>query len=433
MVDGWTAWLVQYGYWFLFFVLMTELIAFGIPTEAFMSYAGYLIYQGKLGWGGAIFSAGLGTACGITLAYWFGRRLGLPFFQKYGAKVHLGPERLEKTSQWFQRYGYHLLVFAYFIPGIRHMTGYFSGITKIPFRLFAVYAYPGAFLWVGTFISLGRLLGPQWLPFHDALKRYLLIGGMVLALLLTLLFLYRNYRGQLFFTLWTTFRQLGSSRALRRVRLLLLSLFVASVTLFVSAFHLIREYYANEFSQFDLIIRYIIFSLFPGRWMNLIHNIYLLASPQVFFPVMALVWLVIMWKGKNRRLEGGFLLYVLVGGECLEEVLRRIIGHFAPAQVQPVWPPYPFPSEQSMMVLIAYGFIAYLAVRYTRRLWLRSFAFSLVVALALLVGCNRIYYGIQEPSDVLAGYIFGATWLSVNILLFEILHLMQRVQQFLSR
>jgi membrane-associated phospholipid phosphatase len=37
-----------------------------------------------------------------------------------------------------------------------------------------------------------------------------------------------------------------------------------------------------------------------------------------------------------------------------------------------------------------------------------------------VVGISRIYFDIQFPGDVVAGYVFGGVWLSFNIVLMEI-------------
>ncbi|MDA8224160.1 MAG: DedA family protein, partial [Desulfitobacterium hafniense] len=156
----------HYGYIVLFVALMLELIAFPTPGETLMTYCGFLVFQGRLNWGISVIVAALGVIVGITISYFISLTLGTPFFQKYGSYIHLGPDKLEKTSQWFERYGNGLLVIAYFIPGVRHITGYFSGIAKIPFKKFALNAYIGAFIWAGTFISLGKILGSNWEKFH---------------------------------------------------------------------------------------------------------------------------------------------------------------------------------------------------------------------------------------------------------------------------
>jgi membrane protein DedA with SNARE-associated domain len=192
-----TVYIDQFGYIVLFIALMLEMIAFPLPGEVLMGYSGFLVYQGHLNWVLSIIIAGIGASIGMTLSYWIGSKLGTPFFMKHGHRFHMGPERMEKTSRWFSKHGNKLLIIAYFIPGIRHITGYFSGITRIPFRTFALFAYSGAFLWVTVFISLGKILGPQWELFHSSVKKYLIIGGIAAAIILVGIYLYKMYKVQL--------------------------------------------------------------------------------------------------------------------------------------------------------------------------------------------------------------------------------------------
>lgn len=52
-----------------------------------------------------------------------------------------------------------MLIIGYFIPGVRHLTAYLAGISRIDFQKFMIFAYSGALLWSITFISLGYELG----------------------------------------------------------------------------------------------------------------------------------------------------------------------------------------------------------------------------------------------------------------------------------
>ena len=128
-----TSLIEHYGYIILFLSLMLELIALPIPGEFLMGYAGVLVYQGKLSWILCMVIAGLGSSAGMTLSYWIGYKLGAPFFHKYGHRIHMGHERMEKLSNWFGRFGNKLILIAFYIPGVRHFTGYFSGITVFLF------------------------------------------------------------------------------------------------------------------------------------------------------------------------------------------------------------------------------------------------------------------------------------------------------------
>lgn len=150
----------KYSYLLVIAVNFLELVALPVSGELTMSYAGFLAFQGKMNYMFAILAATTGSISGITITYWIGKQFGSELVQKYGKYVHFGPEKYTKTAKWFEKHGNKLLIFAYFIPGVRHFTGYFSGISRLPFRIFIIYAYTGAFLWGLTFVTLGKILGP---------------------------------------------------------------------------------------------------------------------------------------------------------------------------------------------------------------------------------------------------------------------------------
>lgn len=183
----------EYGYAVLFFGLLLEFIALPFPGETTMAYAGYLSYIGLLNYAWLMVIAMLGTTIGMTITYFVGLKAGLPFIERYGKWLFLTENKIKKTQQWFGKYGHSLIFIGYFIPGVRHFTGYFAGITALPFRKFALYAYSGALFWVVLFVSIGKWFGPQWqIVFHLAEEYALRIAIGVAAL--ALIFLMVTYR-----------------------------------------------------------------------------------------------------------------------------------------------------------------------------------------------------------------------------------------------
>lgn len=187
----------SYGYSVLFFGLLLEFIALPFPGETTMAYAGYLSYRGQLDFGTLIILAFFGTTIGMTITYFIGAKAGLPFIMKYGKWFLLKPDKLDKTQKWFSKYGYGLIFIGYFIPGVRHFTGYFSGIAAIPFRKFALYAYSGALFWVVLFLGIGKVFGPGWSAVFTLAHQYTAYILAAIALLLISVVVYR-YRKALF-------------------------------------------------------------------------------------------------------------------------------------------------------------------------------------------------------------------------------------------
>lgn len=188
-----TAWVDQYGYIVLFIVLMLEPLGLPLPGEFIMSYCGILAATGQMNLAISFVIAVLGCLTGRTVSYWAGYKLDVPFFQKNGHRFHMGPEKMEKTAWWFRNYGNWVLIIGYFIPGVRHISGYFSGISQMPFSKYAVYAYTGAVIWIGTFVVLGKFLGLQWklLRSNFDLDAWALV---IVLMLIFIFYLYKNIR-----------------------------------------------------------------------------------------------------------------------------------------------------------------------------------------------------------------------------------------------
>ncbi|MFV9510229.1 VTT domain-containing protein [Tepidibacillus sp. LV47] len=418
----------KYGYIVLISSLFLEMIALPLPGEALMSYTGFLAYQGQFSWRLSIIAASLGAILGMTLSYWIGYWLGNRFFEKYGKYIHMGPERLRKTSIWFKKYGNKLLIIAYFIPGVRHITGYFSGITQIPFRTFATYAYTGAIIWVSTFISLGKILGPQWEQFHNSIKRYLIIGGITLAIGIAIIYIYRTYKLRLKERLESKLQQaIATFHTLGHVKILITIASIVFLGLFMLMIGLIQDFISNEFVQFNEITILLVNLIFKPNWDNWMSGFRVLVLFPILIPLILITWLWIMIKSNDRKLESLFLAIVVIGGEVLNESLRFIFHRLSPIPIDKSM--NTFPSEQSLMAIVIYGFTVFLLLRHTKNIWLHNISIFIVFIILILIGISSIYFQIEAPSDVVGGYVFGGVWLSLNVILLEVYRLLRKMSK----
>jgi membrane protein DedA with SNARE-associated domain/membrane-associated phospholipid phosphatase len=416
-----TTWLEHYGYGLLFISLLLEMLALPLPGELMMSYTGLFVYEGKLNWLLSILSASAGVTAGVTLSYWIGYRLGQPFVIKYGHRIHLGEEQLARLTVWFEKYGDKLLFIVYFIPGVRHITGYFCGVTRMPFRRYAIYAYTGAIFWVSLFISLGRVLGPKWEIYHKTVNHYMIIFGIASALLTLAIYLYRKYkRHVLDWLVALLIKGVRHYNSLGKVRFLVLASFVALVLFISLMLGLIQDFLAQEFSQFDEVASYVILTAFGPEWHELMNSFTKLGSLYLYGPLIALTALWIVLRGRDRMLEFLFLFWVVLGGELLDEGLRILFHRPGPvaAGVQLF---NTFPSEETLTSITICVFSAFLLLRHYSERLIRISVILSVILLCLFVGISRIYFKVQFPSDVVAGYIFGGIWISLNVILLEVL------------
>ncbi|WP_270584003.1 VTT domain-containing protein [Bacillus smithii] len=415
----------QYGYIVLFFSLMLELIIVPVPNEILMSYVGFLAYQGKVHFALAILFGGLGGIVGVTISYWIGFKLGAPFFYKYGSKFHLGPEKIERISRWNQKYGRRLLLFSFFIPGVRHVTSLFSGITRLPFRSFVVFAYIGVFLWVGTFIFLGKIFGPKWEQFHQEAKLYMIIGciviGLVYAIYLYIKVNIRKIRENLILLFEAMFKRFHSFLGMK---LLIFGMAIVFITMFSLMVGMIQDFIENEFGQFNTITKAVVSYIVDPRWKQPIDSMYSLLSRNslLFVGFLTIIW--IFFKGKNKWLEFQYYVICILGALILSKGLHILFSYIAAANMFS----QSFPSELSFLWVVLYIFFLYIVLRHSQRKMGNVLIVVLEMLIFALISVSSIYLGSENPSDLVAGYTFGGVWVSLIILMIEISRLLNMIK-----
>jgi membrane protein DedA with SNARE-associated domain len=155
-------WASQYGYFGIFASLLLGVIGLPVPDETLLAFSGYLVWSGSMNVIPALAAGFLGSSCGITTSYLVGSASGNLLMEKVGPFLGITSRHMQLVHDWFGRFGRWTLTFGYFVPGVRHLTAYAAGTSKLPYRTFASFAYLGAFLWTGTFLTAGYLLGAEW-------------------------------------------------------------------------------------------------------------------------------------------------------------------------------------------------------------------------------------------------------------------------------
>ncbi|UQZ87268.1 Inner membrane protein YabI [Paenibacillus konkukensis] len=188
--------LVHYGYFGLFGVLMLGIVGVPIPDEVVMTYAGYSIYKGELHYIPTALVSVAGSFTGMSISYWAGYWMGYPLLIKYGKYVHITPGRLQRSEQWFRRFGKFAVTIGYFVPGLRHLTALFAGVSRWPYGTFALFALPGAVIWAVTFITIGVLIGEHWKRVIFEIHRYSVLTVIAAAGLLVIVWLLSRWRSR---------------------------------------------------------------------------------------------------------------------------------------------------------------------------------------------------------------------------------------------
>jgi len=174
------AWVAEHGYGAVYLLLALGVIGLPIPDETLLVFTGYLIFRGNLHPVGAFAAAVAGAWTGISGSYVLGRTLGAGAVHRYGKYIRLTEARLAQVHRWFEHAGHWTLVFGYYIAGVRHFTAVVAGMSKLEYPTFIAYAWTGGAVWVGTFLTLGYVLGENWRQVADLVHRYIVYASVAI-------------------------------------------------------------------------------------------------------------------------------------------------------------------------------------------------------------------------------------------------------------
>lgn len=126
-----------------------------------------------------------------------------------------------------------------------------------------------------------------------------------------------------------------------------------------------------------------------------------------------------------RRMIGSmlFLLAAAGGGIVISGVFKELFDRPRPDLVPhgSIVHTASFPSGHSMMAAVAYLTLGVLIARALPKRRQKVYVLSIAVIVTLMVGISRVYLGVHWPTDVLAGWLAGAAWAVLCLLLARLL------------
>jgi membrane protein DedA with SNARE-associated domain len=161
-----------------------------VPSETAVIAAGVLAGTGDLELSLVILAGAIGAFTGDTTAYLLGRRFG-PQISRLVFRGEKGQKRHDWAERSLDRYGGPIIFGARFVPGGRTAVTVSSGVLRMRWRRFSLYAGIAAVAWASYAALIGYLGGKT---FEDNPIYGLLLGFGIAAAVFVIVELVRRYR-----------------------------------------------------------------------------------------------------------------------------------------------------------------------------------------------------------------------------------------------
>lgn len=158
------------------------LIGFFLPGDSLLFITGLFIATGAI-------TTPIWLACllltaaailGNIVGYWIGAKAGPKLFSKPDSKL-FRQEYVDKTHEFFEKYGNKAIVLARFVPIVRTFITAIAGVARMDYRRYVTYSAIGGALWATGVTLLGYFLGN--IPFVKENIELMIILIVVLSVL----------------------------------------------------------------------------------------------------------------------------------------------------------------------------------------------------------------------------------------------------------
>ena len=118
--------------------------------------------------------------CGDNVNYWVGRTIGPRVFRLENS-LFFNRKYLERTEQFYNKYGSRAVIIARFVPIVRTFAPFVAGVGKMPYMRFITFSFIGSLLWVPICVGAGVFFGEM-----EVVKKHfelVILGVIAISLL----------------------------------------------------------------------------------------------------------------------------------------------------------------------------------------------------------------------------------------------------------
>ncbi len=160
------------GYLGVFSLMALESAGIPVPSEIIMPFSGFLVTTGRFSLWLVILWATVGNLLGSLVLYIIGCYGGRRFILKYGRYFFFSEQELNKSDEWFKKYGSPAIFFGRMLPIVRTYISLPAGVTKISLPKFVIYTFIGSLPWNFALAYIGVALGQNWKEIEVYFQRF---------------------------------------------------------------------------------------------------------------------------------------------------------------------------------------------------------------------------------------------------------------------
>lgn len=123
------------------------------------------------------------SLAGASAAYELGKRGGRAAVLRFGRPFRLDEARLDGVEHWFRRTGPFAIAIARITPFVRTYASFPAGVLELPYASFVIATAIGSLVWCAVMVTLGYVLGQNYLVALHLIERFTLPALIVLAVL----------------------------------------------------------------------------------------------------------------------------------------------------------------------------------------------------------------------------------------------------------
>lgn len=181
----------KYGYLGILFLITIENVFPPIPSEVILTLGGFMTSKDGINMSlfGVIMYSTFGSMLGAIILYYVGYifnkdRLLKIVRSKVGKIFCLKESDIVKSDNSFNKNGDLTVLYCRFIPIVRSLISIPAGVNKMKFSIFLLYTFVGSLIWNTVLVSLGKLVGENYMVVAGVFSKY---SKIILILLICLI------------------------------------------------------------------------------------------------------------------------------------------------------------------------------------------------------------------------------------------------------